>query len=119
MREREKKLEDNMNLDNHIVISNIHQRLINEKGERPALIVNNKKYTIEILTITLVSIPWGVEATWVLLTPKYISKVSIVKKIVVGSIHVKPNSRKKQQHMTTLLRCTTSLMLNVAEGHIG
>ena len=84
-----------MKLDDHTVISNIHQRSSNEKGGRPALIVNNKKYTVENLTNTLISIPWGVEVTWGLLTPKNISKDSTVKKIVVGAIYVKPNSRKK------------------------
>ena len=38
-----KRLEDNIILDDHTVISNIYQRSVNEKGGRPALIVNNKK----------------------------------------------------------------------------
>ena len=65
-----RKLEENMKLDNHTIISNIHQRSTNEKGGGPALIVNDKKFTVENLTNTLVSIPWGVEVTWELLTPK-------------------------------------------------
>ena len=47
-----KRLEDNIQLDNHTVISNIYQRSVNEKGGRPALIVDNKKYIVENLTNT-------------------------------------------------------------------
>ena len=92
--EREdKKLEDNINLENHVVISNIHQR--EGKGGRPVLIVNNKKYDVQNLTNSVIQVPWGVEITWALLTPKLISNDSIVQKIVLGSIYSKPNSRKK------------------------
>ena len=60
-----KKLEDNIRLETHTVISNLHQR--SEKGGRPAIVANNGKYTIENLTNTSISIPWGVEMTWALL----------------------------------------------------
>ena len=43
----------------------------------------------------MVSIPYGVEITWALLTPKQISPTSIIKRIVVASIYSKPDSRKK------------------------
>ena len=90
-----KKLEDHMNLPMHQIISNIYQRPTKEPGGRPALIVNTNKYTVEDLTNTKVNIPWGVEATWALLTPKKISKDSIVKRIVLCAIYVKLKSRKK------------------------
>ena len=77
------------------MISNIFQRSVSEKGGRPALIVNNKKYIVENITNTQINIPWGVEVTWGLLTPRNVSKDSIIKKIVIGAIYVKPNSRKK------------------------
>ena len=47
----------------------------------------------------MVSIPYGVEITWAMLTPKQIYPTSVVKKIAVAAIYSKPNSRKK----TTLL----------------
>ena len=90
-----KRLEDNLMLDDHTVMSNIFQRSVSEKGGRPALIENNKKYIIENITNTQINIPWGVEVTWGLLTPRNVSKDSIIKKIVIGAIYVKPNSRKK------------------------
>ena len=45
-------------LEDHIVISNVYQR--KEKGGRPALIVNYRKYDVEDLTNNVVKIPWGV-----------------------------------------------------------
>ena len=82
-----------INLENHQVISNVHQRA--GVGGRPALIINDKKYYVKNLTNTLVNIPYGVEITWALLTPKEISQSSVVKKIAVASIYSKPDSRKK------------------------
>ena len=90
-----KRLEDHINLKNHIVISNLYQRPTKEKGGRPAIIANKDKYEIENLTSLTITIPWGVEITWALLTPKHTSKDSIIKKIVVGALYVKPSSKKK------------------------
>ena len=80
-------------MDDYTIISNVHQR--KGAGGRPAIVVNNKKYAVENLTQTVVSIPWGVEAVWAVLTPKNISSSSKIQKIVVGSIYSKPDSRKK------------------------
>ena len=85
-----KRLEDHIKLENHTVISNLYQRPTSEKGGRPALIVNNKKYNVENLTNTCINIPWGVEIVWALLTPKQISKDYVIKKIVLGALYVKP-----------------------------
>ena len=92
--EREKlTLDKVIKIDNYQVISNVFQR--KGKGGRPAIIVNSIKFDIENLTQTVISIPWGVEAVWAVLTPKNVNNASKVKKIVVGSIYSKPNSRKK------------------------
>ena len=71
----------------------MHQR--KGKGGRPALIINEDKYHIKDLTNTEISIPWGVEITWALITPKQLSPASIVKKIAVASVYCKPNSVRK------------------------
>ena len=66
--ERENQtLDQIIKLENYQVISNVYQR--NGKGGRPALIINDSKYHVENLTNTVISIPWGVEITWALLTP--------------------------------------------------
>ena len=80
-------------IDDFKVISNVHQRT--GKGGRPAVIANSKKFDIENLTNTTVSIPWGVEIVWAVLTPKNVSSTSDVQKIVVASVYSKPDSRKK------------------------
>ena len=92
--ERETLTLDNIiKLENYQVISNVHQRT--GKGGRPALIINDSKYHVENLTNSLINIPWGVEITWAMLTPKQVTPRSIVKKIAVASIYSKPNSVKK------------------------
>ena len=90
-----KKLDENMNLENHDVISNIYQRSTKVPGGRPAIIANKKKYQIQNLTNTVVNIPWGVEMTWALLTPKDVSNNSIVQHIVLGAIYVRPKKPNK------------------------
>jgi hypothetical protein len=87
------RLEEVIQLDNYQTISNVHQRT--GKGGRPAIIVNESRYHVQNLTNTVISIPYGVEVTWALLTPKEVSANSIVKKIAVASIYCKPDSRKK------------------------
>ena len=52
-----KRLEDNNNLKNHTIISNLHQRPTKENGGRPAIIANKEKYEVEDLTNTLITIP--------------------------------------------------------------
>ena len=86
-------LDELIDLENYQVILNVHQRT--GVGGRPALIINDRKYQVQNLTNTLVSIPYGVEITWALLTSNQISPTSIIKRIVVASIYSNPDSRKK------------------------
>ena len=89
----EDPLDNLIKLPNHTVISNPHQR--KGAGGRPALIINHKKYNIKNLTQSLIEIPWGVEATWALISPKEKTSDSLIKWIAVCSLYSKPNSRKK------------------------
>ena len=99
--EREDQTLDNViKIDDFKVISNVHQRT--GKGGRPAVIVNTKKFDTENLTNTTVSIPWGVEIVWAVLTPKNVSSTSDVQKIVVASVYSKPDSRRKQYYLPYL-----------------
>ena len=43
----------------------------------------------------MIEIPWGVEATWAIISPKNIINDSKIKKIAVCSLYCKPKSRKK------------------------
>ena len=86
-------LESLLKTDETEVISNYSQR--KEKGGRPAIIVKKDKFFIQDLTNTELEIPWGVEAVWALLTPKIVTNASKIKRIVIGSIYSKPQSKKK------------------------
>ena len=86
-------LNDIINIEGYTVVSNPYQRV--GKGGRPALVLNSEKYHVRNLTQTTIEVPWGVEATWAVLTPKSISSDSIVKKIIVCSFYSKPESRTK------------------------
>jgi hypothetical protein len=50
-------LDQIIKLENHTIISNVSQR--RGKGGRPAIFANNKKYEVQIITNTLIQIPWG------------------------------------------------------------
>ena len=86
-------LQSEIDLPNFTVVSNLHQR--KEKGGRPALIVNHENFDIEDVTNTVIDVPWGVEIVWAVLAPENVQKESIIQRIVLGSIYVKPGSKKK------------------------
>ena len=86
-------LEHLIDLEDFKIISNVHQR--RGVGGRPAIFVNEKIFEVTNLTNTEVSIPWGVEIVWAVLTPKKVTNASKIQKIVVASIYCKPGSRKK------------------------
>ena len=103
-----KRLEDHMIIPTHTIISNLYQRNIKEKGGCPAIVANKDKYTIENLPNTSINIPWGVEVTWALLTPKNVPKDSIIKKIFLVALYVKPGSKKKTvttNHIAEVYNC--------------
>ena len=89
----EETLDKIINIENYVVISNVHQR--KNHGGRPAIVVNEERFNVENITNSLIDIPWGVEAVWCIITPKNSGNNSLIKKIVVVSIYCKPNSRKK------------------------
>ena len=92
--ERENKtLDEIISLEDHVVISNVHQR--HGVGGRPALIINSKKFIVQNLTQCVIQIPWGVEIVWAMITPKNTQNDSKIQKIILGAIYSKPNSRKK------------------------
>ena len=81
-----------INLENYSVISNPHQR--RGQGGRPAIVINNLNFDVEDLTQSVVSVPFGCEIVWGLITLKNATNLSLVKKIVLASVYVKPLSRK-------------------------
>ena len=92
-RGEDQTLENIINLEDHIVISNPSQR--KGKGGRPALVINNVKYTVQNLTQSEIVIPWGVEIVLAVITPLNVTQESKIQKIVLGSLYCKPGSKKK------------------------
>ena len=82
-----------INLEDHTVISNVHQRI--GQGGRPAIIANHTKFHVKNLTNTVVQVPWGVEAVWCLLTPRKVRNDNKVQCIACCAIYSKPNSNRK------------------------
>ena len=92
--ERENKiLEEIISLDDNEVFQNVYQR--KGKGGRLALIVNKNRFEVRNLTNMLVPVKWGVEAFWVILTPRHINQSSKIKRIACASVNSKPGSRSK------------------------
>ena len=89
----EEPLEDLLQMENYDVISNAHAR--KGVGGKPAILVNNKLFRVENPNQSSITIPWGVECVWAILTPKDLTNSSVVKKIVVASFYLKPGSKKK------------------------
>ena len=80
-----------MPLEDHTIISNVHQR--EGRGGRPALIINARKYHVQNITQSVIQIPWGVEMVWALITPKEAQSNSLIQKIVVGSVYLRPATK--------------------------
>ena len=59
------------------------------------MLSNNQLFKVENPNQTLITIPWGVECVWAILTPTNLTNSSVVKKIVVASFYLKPHSKKK------------------------
>ena len=80
---------------NYSIISNVHQR--RDRGGRPALIINNNNFIVQDLTQSEVTIPWGCEIVWCVLTPKNLTNTSIIQKIICAAIYSKPKSKFKSK----------------------
>ena len=92
--ERENKtLKEIINLENYEIVSNVHQR--KGQGGRPALIINKNSFNVINVTNSLISVKWGVEAVWAILTPKNVCQSSKVKKIACCALYSKPGSKHK------------------------
>ena len=110
----EETLEKIIDIEDFTVISSRFQR--SGQGGRPAIVVNNKKFRVDNLTQTEVSIPFGVEACLCLLTPVGANNHSVVKKIITVSFYCKPQSRKKKLFYDWLSETYHSLTAKHGDG---
>ena len=89
----EEPLENVIDIDGFQVISNPFQR--KGVGGKPAMIINSKKFNIINPNQSIITIPWGVEIVWAIISPKEVTNSSLIKRIIVASFYLKPGSRKK------------------------
>ena len=111
---KRKTLDEIINLEDHVVISNVHQR--HGVGGRPALIVSKKKLMVQNLTQNVIQIPWGVEIVWAVIRPKKIQSDSKIQKIMLGAIYSKPNSRKKTATLHHISNMFTQMSVKFQKG---
>lgn len=91
----EDPLENLVKMDNFEIISNPHVK--KEVGGKHAIMVNNKLFRVENPNQASIIIPLGVECVWAILTPRDLTNSSVVKKIIVASFYLNPNSKKKSR----------------------
>ena len=91
----EDMLKEHREMEDYDIFSNPHQR--NGKGGRPAMVIKRGRYHIQNLTNTLLTIPWGVEAVWTLLTPLNASNSSNIQKIACCAFYSRPKSTAPQR----------------------
>ena len=111
----EDPLENLLQMDNFDIIVNPHVR--KEVGGKPTIMVNNRLFKVENPNQTIITIPWGVECVWAILTnPSNLTNSSVVKKIVVASFYLKPHS---QLFLITSPRCTMPYQQSMSVAYTG
>ena len=94
--ERENRpLQELLQLEDYEIISMVKRR--DFKGGNPAILVNKQKYWIKRICPNIISVPVGVEAIWVIISPKNNNSKKL-KNIAVCSLYYRgPKSTKKQE----------------------
>ena len=90
-----KPLEEILDLPDYKIVTNVKQREF--RGGKPAILVNENKYIVKKLCPDVVTVPVGVEAVWVLITPKKRS-CNKFQYIAICSVYYRgPKSTKKKE----------------------
>ena len=97
------------------ILSNPHARVKGRTGGRPAIVIRKDRYIIKNLTNTVIQIPWRVEATWGLITPKNITHTSIIQKIVLCSFYY-PGPKSKSKTLLLDHLCQSFQILSARYG---
>ena len=89
-------LREFLDLENYQIFSNVKQR--DFKGGKPAIVIKTEKYNVKPLCPDVITVPVGVEAVWVLISPKVRNPRNRIKNIAVCSIYYRgPKSTKKKE----------------------
>ena len=68
-----------------------------------------KKFAVQNITNTLITIKWGVEVVWCILTPINITSTSKIIKIACASVYYKPGSKSKSDLIDHIAEAYTIL----------
>ena len=110
----EKPLDTIIQIEHYKLYTAINPR--NFRGGKPAIIVNESKYHVQPLSPDPITVPDGVEAVWVLLTPKSNRATKHIKHIAAASIYYRgPKSTKKEQLFDHIAQ--TYHLLSAKYGH--
>ena len=101
--------------EDYTILSNPHARVRGRTGGRPAIILRNDKYNIRNLTNTVIQIPWRLEATWGLITPKNVTHTSKIQKIVLCSFYY-PGPKSKTKSLLLDHLCQSYQILSAKYG---
>ena len=74
-------LSDLIKMDNYKVVTNVKER--DARGGKPAILVDESRYTIKELCPNEISVPVGVEAVWILVRNKNISSNNKIKNMLL------------------------------------
>ena len=89
-------LSELLDLENYQIFSNVKQR--DFKGGKPAIVINTEKYNAKPLCPDVITVPVGVEAVWVLISPKIRNPKNRIRNIAVCSVYYRgPKSTKKKE----------------------
>ena len=108
-------LETIINIDGYKVYTAVNPRSF--RGGKPAIIVNEEKFHVQNLSPDPITVPHGVEAAWVLLTPKFAKPNALVKHIAAASIYYRgPKSTRKDALFDHIAQTFTFLNAKYNQG---
>ena len=84
---------DLIEIEGYCWIKNPVQR--NRKGGKPAILASTKEFHVTELSPNVISVPINIEIAWALLTPKFQSKDSRFRHIVVASVYYSSTQTKR------------------------
>ena len=108
-------LETIIKIDDYKIFTAVNPR--NFRGGKPAILVNESKFHVQHLNPEPITVPNGVEAVWVLLTPKLSKPNNLVKHIAAASIYYRgPKSTKKDELFDHIAQTFTLLNAKYGQG---
>ena len=111
----EQPLETIIKIDGYKIYTAVNPRSF--RGGKPAIMVNEEKFHVQNLSPEPITVPYGVEAVWVLLTPKSAKPNVLVKHIAAASIYYRgPKSTRKDALFDHIAQTFTFLNAKYGQG---